>query len=78
MKRAIRHKGRRIRWLLLPGPGNCMQIKCSGGMENLSVWTRSSTKQKDTEAQNQGFLPEKDEEKRAGENDEKAVSGRLQ
>ena len=49
VKRAIRHKGRRIRWLLLPGPGNCMQIKCSGGMENLSVWSRSSVKQKNSE-----------------------------
>ena len=62
----------------MPGSGNCLRTKCSGGLENLSVWTRPSTKQKDTEAQNQGFLPEKDEEKRAGENDEKAVSGRLQ
>ena len=62
----------------MPSTGNCVRAERSGGLENLSVWTGSSTKQKDTEAQNQGFLPEKDEEKRAGENDEKAVSGRLQ
>ena len=62
----------------MPSTGNCVRAERSGGLENLSVWTGSSTKQKDTEAQNQGFLPEKDEEKRAGENDEKAVSGRIQ
>ena len=58
----------------MPGTGNRVWAERGGGLENLSVWTRPSTKQKDTEAQNQGFLPEK----RAGENDEKAVSGRLQ
>ena len=62
----------------MPSTGNCVRAERSGGLENLSVWTGSSTKQKDTEAQNQGFLPEKDEEKRAGKNDEKAVSGRIQ
>lgn len=62
----------------MSGTGNRVWAERSGGLENLSVWTGSSTKQKDTEAQNQGFLPEKDEEKRAGENDKKAVSGRLQ
>ena len=62
----------------MPGTGNRVWAERGGGLENLSVWTRPSTKQKDTEAQNQGFLPEKDEEKREGENDEKAVSGRLQ
>ena len=62
----------------MPSTGNCVRAERSGGLEDLSIWTGSSTKQKDTEAQNQGFLPEKDEEKRAGENDEKAVSGRLQ
>ena len=62
----------------MPSTGNCVRAERSGGLENLSVWTGSSTKQKDTEAQNQGFLPEKAEEKRAGKNDEKAVSGRIQ
>ena len=62
----------------MSGTGNRVWAERSGGLENLSVWTGSSTKQKDTEAQNQGFLPEKAEEKRTGKNDEKAVSGRLQ
>ena len=47
----------------MPGTGNRVWAERGGGLENLSVWTRPSTKQKDTEAQNQGFLPEKDEEK---------------
>ena len=51
----------------MPGTGNRVWAERGGGLENLSVWTRPSTKQKDTEAQNQGFLPEKDEEKRAGD-----------
>ena len=62
----------------MPSTGNCVRAERSGGLEDLSVWTGSSTKQKDTEAQNQGFLPEKAEGKRAGKNDEKAVSGRIQ
>ena len=55
----------------MSGTGNRVWAERSGGLENLSVWTGSSTKQKDTVAQNQGFLPEKAEEKRAGKNDEK-------